>query len=70
MRCECCNRNLNDYEATLKSATTGAYLDTCRKCLDGLGIAMVGRGDLKPNEQAPHDLEAMADVLLEEYPEE
>lgn len=46
MRCVCCNRNLNDYESTLRHAETGAFLDTCLKCLDGLGIPTVGRDDL------------------------
>ena len=32
MRCVCCNKNLNDYEATRKHAITGAYLDMCNSC--------------------------------------
>ena len=32
MRCTCCNRNLNDFESTRKSKTTGDYLDMCNKC--------------------------------------
>lgn len=48
MRCVCCNRNLNDYESTLKKAETGEFLDTCLKCLDGLGINTIGRKDLSP----------------------
>lgn len=32
MRCVCCDRNLNDYESTRKSRTTGEYLDMCNKC--------------------------------------
>lgn len=55
MRCICCNRNLNDYESTIKSASTGEYLDTCLKCLDGLGIQYVGRADLQAQEAAPGD---------------
>ena len=38
MRCSCCNRNLSDYESTLRSANTGDYLDTCIKCLRDLDI--------------------------------
>jgi hypothetical protein len=41
MRCYCCNRNLSDYESTLKSATTGEYLDTCKKCLEDLNIPVL-----------------------------
>lgn len=50
MRCSCCNRNLNDYESTLKSASTGEYLDTCMSCLDDLGIDTIGRDDLSEYE--------------------
>lgn len=48
MRCTCCNKNLNDYETTLRKAETGEFLDTCLKCLDGLGINTIGRKDLNP----------------------
>lgn len=51
MRCVCCNRNLNDYESTLKGALSGDYLDMCMKCLDGLDIEVVGRNDLSPYEE-------------------
>ena len=33
MHCVCCNKVLSDYEATLKHAETGEYLDTCTDCL-------------------------------------
>lgn len=52
MRCQCCNRALNDFESTLKSANTGQYLDTCNKCLKELGIKTVGRSDLEVFEDA------------------
>ena len=48
MRCTCCNRNLNDFESTLKHAETGAYLDICLKCLEDLNIPTQGRSDLDP----------------------
>jgi hypothetical protein len=54
MRCSCCNKNLNDYESTIKD-TNGVHLDTCKKCLKGLGIPVVGRPDLDPMEAAPPD---------------
>lgn len=46
MRCDCCNKRLNDYETTLKSTLTGEYMNTCVKCLDGLPIKTTGRPDL------------------------
>lgn len=57
MRCTCCNKVLNDYEATLRHAETGEFLDTCLKCLDGLGIKTKGRPDLNKRE-VPEDDEA------------
>jgi hypothetical protein len=50
MKCGCCNKTLNDYEATLRHATTGEFLDTCMKCLKGLGIPLRGREDLNKKE--------------------
>jgi hypothetical protein len=32
MRCQCCDKNLNDYESTRKSVSSGEYLDMCNKC--------------------------------------
>lgn len=49
MRCECCNKNLNDWESTAKHAITGEYLNTCLACLSDLGIPVAGRKDLDPN---------------------
>jgi hypothetical protein len=46
MRCSCCDRNLNDYESTLRHAETHEFLDTCMKCLDGTNIPTIGREDL------------------------
>lgn len=46
MRCSCCNRNLSDYESTLRHAITNEFMDTCMKCLDELGIPTRGRPDL------------------------
>jgi hypothetical protein len=41
MRCECCDRNLNDYESVAKHAVTGKYLNMCRTCLREIGIIPV-----------------------------
>ena len=46
MRCQCCNRALNDYESTLRHAETNEFLDTCLKCLQDTGIPTMGREDL------------------------
>ena len=47
MRCCCCDVNLTEFESTRKSAVTGDYLDMCNKCIKGLGIATLDRGDLQ-----------------------
>lgn len=61
MRCTCCNKALNDYESTLKSATTGEYLDTCMNCLQDLDIETIGREDLNwfddPDEEFETELD-------------
>ena len=54
MRCCCCNKNLSNYESTLKSASTGDYLDMCRKCLDGLNIKTL-KNNHEPDEAPPSD---------------
>jgi hypothetical protein len=46
MRCDCCGRNLSDYESTLRHAETKVFLDTCLKCLEDLDIPVKGRKDL------------------------
>ena len=38
MRCYCCNRNLSDYESTLRHPVTLEFLDTCVKCLKDIPI--------------------------------
>lgn len=65
MRCSCCNRALNDYESTLKSAQTGDYLDICMKCLDGLEIETLGREDLS----AYADVDSEEDIDFDEWDE-
>jgi hypothetical protein len=46
MRCSVCNRNLSDFESTLRHAITLEFLDTCTRCLEGTGIPTIGREDL------------------------
>lgn len=50
MRCQCCNKNLSDYESTARHAVTGKFLDTCRKCLKDIPVPVRGREDLNPFE--------------------
>ena len=45
MRCECCDSLLSEKEIHQKHANTGEFLNTCNKCLDGLGIPVEGADD-------------------------
>jgi hypothetical protein len=51
MRCSCCNRNLSDYESTLRHAEHGHFVDTCLACLKDLGIPINPRKDLDPSSE-------------------
>lgn len=52
MRCLACNKALNDYEATRKSATTGEYLDLCNHCFHNVDqeVNAISRPDLENEE--------------------
>lgn len=57
MRCECCDRNLNDFESTRKSKVSGEYLNMCNKCVAESGVSATTREDLDPYEVLDEDLE-------------
>lgn len=64
MKCQCCNRTLNDYESTVRLKSTGDFADTCNSCRSEIGNSLyIGRSDLEPNEQ-PEELEKQADLFL------
>mgnify|MGYP001384128313 CR=1 FL=1 len=70
MRCDCCNILLSDYEATLKSAQTNEFLNTCLKCLEGLNIDTIGRTDLSAfdfsSEEEEYEAQYVQDFLEDE----
>lgn len=53
MRCLACNRNLNDFESTRKSAITGEYVDLCNHCFHEVEqeIPTKERDDLRSEEE-------------------
>ena len=59
MRCLACNKNLNDFESTRKSATTGEYVDLCNHCFHNVeqDIESVVREDLRDEESFEDDNE-------------
>lgn len=54
MRCQCCDRNLNDFEATRKYKSTGAFADLCNRCVKEMDgeVKFQSRTDLEPNAMA------------------
>lgn len=67
MRCYCCDKNLSDYESTLRSKANGDYLDTCLKCLQGLQIEFVGNQALKRKFEEDPTEEEEIDSDIQEY---
>jgi hypothetical protein len=59
MRCLACNKALNDFESTRKSATTGEYVDLCNHCFHNVeqDIESVVREDLRDEESYEDDNE-------------
>ena len=57
MRCLACNKNLNDFEATRKSSTTGEYVDLCNHCFHNVeqDIESIVREDLRDEESYEDD---------------
>ena len=49
MRCQACNKALNDFESTRKSVTTGEYVVLCNHCFHDVenDIETVVREDLR-----------------------
>ena len=48
MHCRACDRLLTEYQATLKNAVTGQYMDLCKVCLEDLKpfVKLIDRKDL------------------------
>ena len=57
MRCVACNKNLNDFESTRKSAITGEYLDLCNTCFHQVeqDVPAKERDDLRSEEETFDD---------------
>jgi hypothetical protein len=63
MRCLACNKALNDFESTRKSATTGEYVDLCNQCFHNVeqDIESLEREDLR-NEEDVEDAIELNDI--------
>ena len=49
MRCYCCDKELSDYESTLRSITSKQYLDMCMDCIRESDIVAVSLTSSVPN---------------------
>jgi hypothetical protein len=59
MRCLACNKALNDFESTRKSASTGEYVDLCNGCFHNIeqDIESLEREDLRNEEDVEDTIE-------------
>ena len=59
MKCCCCDRLLNDFEATRKSKTTGEYLDMCNGCVASVNdqLETIDREDLAEGDIPDEEIE-------------
>ncbi len=59
MRCLACNKALNDFESTRKSASTGEYVDLCNQCFHNVeqDIESLEREDLRNEEDVEDTIE-------------
>lgn len=48
MHCRACDKLLTEYQATLKNAVTGQYMDLCKVCLEDIKpfVKLIDRKDL------------------------
>lgn len=64
MKCTCCDRNLNDYEATRRHAITNEFLDLCNRCMKDIpNIPTKDRPDLVKDADFDDDLDDPLDSL-------
>lgn len=59
MRCKCCDKELTDYEATIRD-NHGVYLDMCKTCIKESGVAaivpLIDRPDLDHEEEVEQEI--------------
>lgn len=65
MRCQACNKNLNDYESTRKNAETGEYVDLCNHCFRDIEseVVVIERHDLNTDEDEDEWDESRMDII-------
>lgn len=56
MRCLACNKNLNDYESTVKTES-GHYVDLCRRCYSTIEKDLPAQGNPALLHEYDNDIE-------------
>jgi hypothetical protein len=73
MHCRACDRLLTEYQATLKNAVTGQYMDLCKVCLEDIKpfVKLIDRKDLITeadlDDEPEEDSEVDTGVSLEDF---
>jgi hypothetical protein len=73
MHCRACDRLLTEYQATLKNAVTGQYMDLCKVCLEDIKpfVKLIDRKDLITeadlDDEPDEDSEIDTGVSLEDF---
>ena len=67
MRCQCCDRNLSDYESTLRHPMTLEFLDICTKCLDYIPIAPVEPTNISNDTGYEDDPEDINEIIEDQF---
>jgi hypothetical protein len=73
MHCRACDRLLTEYQATLKNAVTGQYMDLCKVCLEDIKpfVKLIDRKDLITeadlDDEPDEDSEVDTGVSLEDF---
>jgi ribosome-binding protein aMBF1 (putative translation factor) len=72
MRCECCDKELNNEETTAKFAESGAYVGMCKKCQAFLpkGLKITTRSDLERYEAESFDSDSNSWEEKKDYGDE
>ena len=66
MHCRACDKLLTEYQATLKNAVTGQYMDLCKVCLEDIKpfVRLIDRKDLITEADLDDEPEADEDADL------
>jgi len=68
MKCVCCNKTLNDYEATRRHALTKDFLDMCNQCFRSVNdLPCIDRKDLLNSEDIDEAIDKEDETCYPHY---